>query len=154
MSASQHFTPITVGRPVLHTGGLAALAATILARAASIPASVGPALALVTDITASVPIPGWASPMAEIRRLSALSEGLYLALADTLTTDQRALLDEYARVSSDQASKESEWRVLEIARHLPKVAPTIRLLHQHVQHVSYQQPSPCCPSPSVFEGRD
>lgn len=126
-------------RGALKLGGIAALIAGV--------ASAAPPVAAVpeTGVAASGDL------AAECRRLhmeiqdwDARERAAYEALAITLTPEQIRLVGKLSDAMTDRLMTEMDWRLAEIARHLPGVAPSILLLNDHTVAESYDRPGRCC----------
>lgn len=134
-------------RTALKSGGIAALIAGLAGTASSVSAAPDPGVTVVNAADLS----------AECRRLHAemhawadKERAAYEALAATLNAEQKRLLHALSAFTTDHAVMEAEWRIAEIARHLPVVAPAIALLSDHTLEVSFDLPGRCC-APAAVE---
>lgn len=134
-------------RTALKSGGIAALIAGLTGTAAAVSAAPEPQTTIVNAADLS----------AECRRLYAETEARAAeeraaddALSATLTTEQKRLLNELVDRMTDRMVAEADYRIAEIARHLPGVAPAIALLSDHTLEVSFDLPGRCC-APAAIE---
>lgn len=134
-------------RTALKSGGIAALIAGL--------AGAAPAVSAAPELQATVVNP--ADLAAECRRLYAETEARAAeeraaddALSATLTTEQKRLLNTLLDRATTRMVAEADYRIAEIARHLPGVAPAIALLSNHTIEVSYDLPGRCC-APAAIE---
>lgn len=72
-------------------------------------------------------------------------------LAATLTPEQRTLMIRAADASTTTWCLEEDWRIAEIARHLPGLAPSILMLHRHLDGAAFRTPGACCTPSAGFE---
>lgn len=134
-------------RSALKSGGIAALIAGLAGTASAVSAAPEPQTTIVNAADLS----------AECRRLCAVVAARGVAeresddaLSATLTTEQKRLLNELVDRMTDRMVAEADFRIAEIARHLPGVAPAIALLSDHTLEVSFDLPGRCC-APAAIE---
>ena len=120
-------------RSALRTGGLAAIMAGLLGTSTAAPASAQPARSLATVVHTD-------DLAAECRRLSAM-----------LSPEQATLLRRFSDATSNGQTLCEEWQAAELARHLPGLAPAIRMVWTHTIGVAYQTPGGCCTVAAGFE---
>ena len=128
-------------RSALRSGGIAAIAAGLLGTAAPAFASL-PQLATVVNAEDLAQV---CRDLAAEHRAARDREGaLHDKLRATWTPEQRSLMIEAADANTAAWCAELNWRIVEIARHLPGLAPAILMLSQHFDHLAYSAPSECC----------
>jgi hypothetical protein len=72
-------------------------------------------------------------------------------LAMTLTPAQAELQRAVCDAHSNEHTVTEIWQSAELARHLPGLAPVIRMVWEHVVSVAYQNPGDCCTVAAGFE---
>ncbi len=136
-------------RSALKSGGIAALVAGLVGTAPAVSAAPDPGVTVLNADDLS----------AECRRLYAEMHAwadkerrAYDALVATLSAEQKRLLLALSAHATDHAVTEAEWRIAEIARHLPGVAPAIAVLSDHTLEVSFDLPGRCCAPAEIRRG--
>lgn len=87
----------------------------------------------------------------EYRAASNTHNQLYDALRSLLSPDQRRLLSEYSDRGTENTVAFNDWMLAEVARHLPGMAPAIRMIAEHANTVAYRKPGACCTVAEGFE---
>lgn len=136
-------------RSALRTGGLAAIAASLLGTTTAPVAAQTPALAPLPWL-GSVAAPGLADLTAECERLhdrcrETLHEAARLdrELDATLTPEQRDQSIAADNALGEHHSATIDWYIAEIGRHLPGIAPAIFAIWEHVRE-ELGSPGVCC----------
>lgn len=62
-----------------------------------------------------------------------------------------AVRDAYVNAVNRYWITHQEWIAAELARHLPGLAPTLRMLQDHIIMRAYQHPGACCTEAEGFE---
>lgn len=140
--------PVT-RRRLIRTGGLAAIAAGLLGTTA--PAAAAP-LQIPTTLTTVVHTDDLAKECqrlyAEMRAAQSAEGDLGRPIQDAVGYD---VMSEYTTASVVHWVTREELLFAELARHLPGLAPTIRMLQSHIDSVAYAAPGACCTVAEGFE---
>lgn len=135
----------TTRRQALRTGALAAIAASLLPSTSTAEAP-GPLLSQAVNAEALA---------AECRRLQAKAEAAQsVEIAIEQQIDEAVgwdLMNAYTVANLTASSLHKEWLIAELARHLPGLAPTIRMLVSHIGETSWSKPGACCTVEEGFE---
>ena len=73
------------------------------------------------------------------------------AILRSLDSEQAKLLRDFSDATTNGQATNDMWLASELARHLPGLAPAIRMTWEHAIGVSYQQPGACCTVAGGFE---
>ena len=132
-------------RSALTAGTLAALTTGLLGAAGTAEAAAPATVVYAEELAAES-----RRLMTEYQDAAAARETLADQVEGLLLPEGQALLRTYSDAGTDASTAEIDYFVSEIARHLPGLAPMIRVLLSHVMVTSYQQPGACCTPATGF----
>lgn len=69
----------------------------------------------------------------------------------SLTPEQAKLARDASDTQTEYHLNEADWQATELARHLPGMAPSIRMIWEHITTVAYRQPGACCTPDAGYE---
>ena len=140
-------------RSALTTGTLTALGVGLMSAAGARPEPVVAASSatLATVVNAGDLAEECRERFAEYRRSQEASGKAWDRLDATLTPEQAELARKASDAQSGYHLDESYWQAVELARHLPGVAPSILMIWEHITTVSYGRPGACCTTDEGYE---